>query len=267
MQKKKKSWWKQERNRTCVLQLSLIWTDKLLRWRDAMVHFNSHFIFLCMLMNSLNTSSVDSFSDLSGLFFFSFFLWGFFFFFYHWAVDKKTRIVTNMQIMLHLITNDSCSDERLEDLFQFFAFLFQFIFSASCTFWFPGTCFLLSHECASWMWYIHFETSTFFIFFFCFFSFSFVFFGNKILLLWWTTCEWWRMFSVMCDEISWMPLCVRFRVMWTMRVCGICAMLLLFLSPILIMLFAPNFFDLTHIDFQVLKQKCVSVLYPSLIWL
>lgn len=55
---------KQERNRTCVLQLSLIWTDKLLHWRDALMHFKSHFIFLCMLENSLNTSSVDSFSDL-----------------------------------------------------------------------------------------------------------------------------------------------------------------------------------------------------------
>lgn len=72
----------------------------------------------------------------------------------------------------------------------------------------------------------------------------------------------------MCEEISWMPKCVILQVM-CMRVCGVCAMLkwlFLFLSPM------PIFsllliFDLTDIDFQVLKQKCVSVLYPRLMWL
>lgn len=70
----------------------------------------------------------------------------------------------------------------------------------------------------------------------------------------------------MYDEISWMPMCVKLRVMCMWCLCD-AEVAVLVLVSYTYMLFAPNFFDLTDIDFQVLKQKCVSVLYPSLVWL
>lgn len=123
------------------------------------------------------------------------------------------------------IANDSCTNERLEDLWPKLVLLnflgFPFIFSASCTF------FSLVHTfIVSWMCIMDVHILPFFF---------------------------WKIKSCCCDEpyanvlsmydeISWMPMCVKLWVI-CMRVCGVCAMLewlFLFLSPIPI-LFALNF--------------------------
>lgn len=85
--------------------------------------------------------------------------------------------------------------------FTIFCWVFKLISFASCTFRFPGTCVYCFNECASWMSYPLWNSHSFL------FHFFLHFFLNKILLLWWTICEWWRMFSV-CMMSSPECLCV-----------------------------------------------------------